>query len=41
MDPKMVGPMFTTTLGNIMITTVIVMILFAAFLIKKIINIDI
>ena len=41
MEPKMVGMMFTTMLGNVILSLVVVMIWLASFVIGKIVDIDI
>jgi tight adherence protein B len=41
MEPQMVGLMFTTLLGNVMLCAVVVMVLLGSVLVKKIVQIDI
>jgi len=41
MAPEMIEPMFNTTLGNLMLGVVIILVVLGGFLIKKIVTIDI
>jgi tight adherence protein B len=41
MEPKMVSLLFTTMLGNVILSLVVVMIWLASFVIGKIVDIDI